>query len=183
MGFVGARLGALVAARVARGRTGAPLALWEPVTDPFEVIEQAAKARGARPRRQVARNGPALATTSDLTPAPAAVGGDAEPAVVDVLDTPLGADLADGAVVAGLVEEMGDRPRPLLVVQTAPGHVLRPQLSRFVDRCHGRGLAADHVCHPCDGQRDGVPVPASTAQSLVDDTATWLISHLTAGLS
>lgn len=193
VGFVGARLGALVAARVASDRGDAPLVLWEPVTDPLEAVETAAQGRVARPRLHVVRNGsvgrdgagpPPDPGTGPVPvggePGPVAVDGGAmrPPPPIDLLDTPLGADLADAAVVAGLAEEVGDRPRPLLVVQTGPGHVLRPRYSRFVDRCRARGLAADHVCHPCDGERDGVPVPASTPGPLVDDTGTWLISRL-----
>jgi alpha/beta superfamily hydrolase len=45
IGLVGARLGALVAARVGREHPGSPVALWEPVVDPRHVVEQAASAR------------------------------------------------------------------------------------------------------------------------------------------
>ncbi len=46
--FVGARLGALVAARVARAEPGAPMALWAPAPDPRAALELAARARVAR---------------------------------------------------------------------------------------------------------------------------------------
>jgi hypothetical protein len=160
LGFVGARLGALVAARVARPLDGAPLALWEPAVDPRTVVEQAAEARLVRQRAGVASwaGGPSI----------------------DVFDTPLGAELSDGTLVGGLLDEIGDRPRPLLVAQTADGDALRADYDTLVIRARARELTVDAACYPCDGQRDGVPVPIAAADALVDDTAAWLVAHLQA---
>ena len=47
VGFVGVRLGALVAARLARRESNAPVALWEPVGDPLAMVAQAARARAS----------------------------------------------------------------------------------------------------------------------------------------
>jgi alpha/beta superfamily hydrolase len=151
LGFVGARLGALVAAQLAQAQDGAPLALWEPVLDPGSVLEQAARAR---------RSPPAAEATSD------------------VFDSPLAGDLLDGVLVGGLVDELGARPRPVLVVQTSPGDVLRPGYVQLVARCHDREMLVDVECHPCDGERRGVPVPVAPCDALVERTASWLVARL-----
>lgn len=161
LGLVGARLGALVAARVAHSLDGAPLALWEPVVDPRRVVEQAAKARFVQQRSGLG-----------------AVGGGAPQ--FDVFDTPLGAELSDGTRIGGLLDEMGDRPRPVLVAQTGHGDELCPDYDMLVARCRARHLTVDAACHPCDGRRGGVPVPLADAGALVDDTAAWLIAQLEA---
>lgn len=86
--FVGSRLGALVAARLARAVPGAPVALWAPVPDPRAALEQAARAR----RQRV---------------------GEVD-APLDVFDTLLAVELAQGTV-RSLVEELGEGPRPVLL--------------------------------------------------------------------
>lgn len=151
LGFVGARLGALVAAQLAQPHDGAPLALWEPVVDPRDVLEQAARAR---------RSPPAADATRDL------------------FDSLLAADLLDGVLVGGLLDELGDRPRPVLVVQTSPGDGLRPRYDRLVARCRDREILVDAECHPCDGERHGVPVPVAPGDALVERTASWLVARL-----
>jgi hypothetical protein len=47
VGFLGTRVGALVAARVARDRGGAPLALWQPVIDPRRYLDAAVGVAGS----------------------------------------------------------------------------------------------------------------------------------------
>ncbi len=76
IGLVGARLGALVAARVSRGHRGVPVALWEPVVDPRQAVEQAARARGGT--AGAPGMGGAWATDAPVPPPPAG-GGDAPP--------------------------------------------------------------------------------------------------------
>jgi hypothetical protein len=161
VGFLGARLGALVAARVVRQLDGAPLALWEPVIDPASAAAGAAQARH---EHELARS--ATVTSAGTGPR------------FDVFDTPLGAELADGTRVGDLVDEVGDRPRPLLVVQTGPGDALRPDYMSLVARCRGRHLTVDEACHPCDGRRDGRPAPVAHADALLEHTAAWLAAQL-----
>jgi len=148
VGLLGVRLGALVAARLARSLPGAPVALGQPVPLPRPVLEQAARRRAAAPG------------------APA----------VDVLGTRLGAELAEGVVVGGLVDELGAEPRPLFVAWTAgdgPGTG-----GDDVARCRSRGFPVEEVAVPCDGSRAGRPVPAAAPDELVERTAGWLVGHL-----
>jgi alpha/beta superfamily hydrolase len=147
IGLLGARLGALVAARVAHDHRGLPVALWEPVVDPRHVVEQAAAARSrtrtpahsahrARPLAPAAPPVPPAAPAPLGPPAPPPIGdavtgapvvdegrGEAAPPPVaerplDLFDTQLCADLMHGGAVGPLAGELGDRPGALLVVQT-----------------------------------------------------------------
>lgn len=222
VGVVGARLGALVGARVARSSPDAPMALWQPATGPQQVLEHQAAVRGARARsRGASHRGAhlgggapreAAATVGALLPdgSPAAPGAPGTPApavsspmagavspgpatdppagavddlvevidVVDVFDAPLGADLAGGALVGSLPDELGTRTGPLLVVQTAASDQLAEPYGRLVETCRARQMTVDAWCRPCDGDRGGHPVPSHPADALVDDTAAWLVAHL-----
>lgn len=165
--FVGVRIGALVAARLARAHDGAPVALWQPATDPGDVLEQAASVRRRRRTLDAPTSWPA-ATSGDTAPAGAA----------DLFDSRLATDLLERANVGDLVAELGPGPRPLLVVQTGPGDGLDPHLEQVVARCRARGLAVGTAVHPCDGERDGVPVPVAPTDALVAGTAGWLAGRL-----
>ncbi len=148
VGLLGVRLGALVAARLARALPAAPLALWQPATRPRAVLEEAARARAAAP------GSPTL----------------------DVLGTRLGAELAEGALVGGLVDELGPEPRPLLVAWTAAEGA--GAAAGDVARCRARGFPVEELTVPCDGDRAGRPVPVATPDELVERTTTWFARHL-----
>lgn len=151
LGFVGARFGALVAARLAQAHEGAPLALWEPVSDPHSVLERAARTRGSPPGAGTA---------------------------VDLFDLPLAGDLLDGVLVGGLVDELGAGRRPVLLVQTSPGEALQPGYAELVARCRDREMSIEAECHPCDGERHGSPVPVAPSDTMVERTASWLAARL-----
>lgn len=163
VGLVGLRLGALVAARVARDLPDAPLALWEPVVDPRAAVEAAAQVRAGRSPRG------ALRAVDEVADTPA----------FDMFATPLAAELAGGTAVGGLLDELGHRPRPLLLVQTGPGaRVLRAEYAAVVARARALGYDVETACHPCDGWRARVPVPVADPAEVVDDTASWLSARL-----
>jgi len=65
-------------------------------------------------------------------------------------------------------------------VQTGPDDGLRSEYVVLAARCRAMGLVVDTACHPCDGERDGVPVPIARADRLVVDTAAWLAARLVA---
>ncbi len=143
LGFVGSRLGALVAARLAHGRPGAPVAVWEPVADPHRLLERVVSA-----------------------------------GVVELLDTPLAGELFDGTVVGSLVDEVGESPRPLLLIQTGQPASLCADYETVTARARARGLAVETACYPCDGDRGGELVPVAPADELVEHTADWLVERL-----
>jgi len=195
VGFVGSRLGALVVARVLRGHPGSPVALWQPAVDPRHVVEQAARLRaatrwahpgdGTRPSAAVppASGTPGAGGTGSSAEAVVDDGLDAldaldTPRPPDLFDSPLSADLADGGAVGRLADELGDRPGAVLLVQTAAGDTLGPEYVDLVERCRSRHVPVDARAQPCDGERDGAPVPAAPDEGLIDATATWLAAQL-----
>ena len=159
VGLVGARLGALVALRLAQRWAGTPVVLWEPVVDPRRLVEQAARARAAGAR-----------------PVGADRHGDDRPP--DLFDSALCTELIDGAAIGDLSGELSTRSGPLLVVQTGAGECLVPGYESLVARCRARGLAVEARCHPCDAERDGTVVPGAPADALVEATASWLYDRL-----
>jgi alpha/beta superfamily hydrolase len=87
IGLVGARLGALVAARVGRDHPGSPVALWEPVIDPRHVVEQAARARAlaGSPVRAAAPAGSLTPAGQAPAPGPGApIGSGSSPPAGDI---------------------------------------------------------------------------------------------------
>jgi acetyl esterase/lipase len=187
--FVGARLGALVAARLARDVPGAPVVLWSPVPDARSALELAARARAARGAHDSAddraTDGPhpgdpaADDGTDGALPAPDPLAlhlVDPPAPEVDLFDTPLAVDLA-GSTVRSLADELGAGPRPLLVVDTADDGWADDR-ETVVASCRARGVAVDVAKHPCDGERAGRIVPTRPADELIDDTAAWLAARL-----
>jgi alpha/beta superfamily hydrolase len=205
--FVGARLGALVAARVARAASGAAVALWAPVPDPRTALEQAARARVAREAAVPARPdlgapvalgaagtngaGPQALRGGNVTQPPGEVpagsSGGAAPgapvdhevgAPVDLFDTPLAAELAEGAVVRSLADELGHGPRAVLLAAAGVG-----ERETIAAGCRARGLSVDVLAYAYDDQRDGTPVPSVPADELIDGTARWLTERLASGVA
>jgi alpha/beta superfamily hydrolase len=164
VGLVGVRLGALVAARLASALGDAPLALWAPVVEPGRFVEQAARAR---------RPVPAARSTA------AASDGDVQP---DLFEMPLVGDLVGGVAVCGLADEIGTRRREVLVVRTAvdlAADATRDPYDVLAAQWRARGLGVETVSLPCEGERDGVPVPQRPAGALVEHTTAWLAARLT----
>jgi hypothetical protein len=204
--FVGARLGALVAARVARAEPGAAVALWAPIPDPRTALEQAARARRGRDATSFGGPDPAApvapvpgATNGTGLPPPAGGGvgrwspdlassgsaGAASPrapaaddldAPIDVFDTPLASELAEGSAVRSLADELGRGPRPLLLAAVAAG-----QREMIAAGCRARGVSVEVLAHTYDDERDGTLVPGAPADELIDQTARWLTARLAAG--
>jgi hypothetical protein len=181
VGYLGVRLGALVAARAARTHPGVPIALWEPVVDPRHAVEQAAAARAAV--RAAAAAAVPAPSPDGAAPAPAdgAPGDDgvADLVPLDLFDTQLCADLMYGGAVGSLPIELGAGPGPVLVVQTSEGAV-RPAYRAVGDECRAHGRAVEVVRRPCDASRHGIVVPGGPADGLVEATASWFETHLLA---
>lgn len=203
--FVGARLGALVAARVARAEPRAAVALWAPVPDPRTALEQAARVRVAREAALSGRPAPgapaapgaaetngagrhappggnvgqphddASAGSAGAVAPRAAVDDDTD-APLDLFDTPLAAELAEGAVVGSLADELGRGPRPLLLAAARAG-----ERDTIAAGCRAQGLSVDLLAHTYDEERDGTLVPGAPADELIDETARWLAAQLAAG--
>jgi hypothetical protein len=88
IGLVGARLGALVAARVGHDHPGVPVALWEPVVDPRHLVEQAASARSRTPLHGAVHARPLAPAALPVPPDPQApLGPPAPPPVGEIAVT------------------------------------------------------------------------------------------------
>jgi hypothetical protein len=164
LGFVGTRLGALVAARLAREHPSAPLAVWEPVIDPRRVLERAVAAGR--------KTGQAEGATSE----PGVPGS----AAVDLLDTPLAVELFEGTMVGGLVDEIGDLARPLLLTDAGDGSGSSSgrSIEGVASRCRAAGGAVEVARASVGGRQNGAGDPALATDELVDSTADWLLRYL-----
>ena len=151
-------------ARVARGAT-APAG-----NPPIGTARPPGPERHGRPDagRRVRRR--ARARGGAGGPTPTAADDDAP---VDLFDTPLAAELAEGSAVRSLADELGRGPRPLLLAVTTAGG-----RETIVAGCRARGMAVDVLAHTYDDERDGRAVPGAPADALVDETARWLVAQL-----
>lgn len=142
IGFLGTRVGALVAARVARDFDGAPLALWQPVVDPRRYLDDSV-AMGLRP-----------------------------------LDTPLGRDLFESATVDNLVDAIGVRDRPILLVQLNRRVGLSPDYRGAVGRWDARGFVVDVAYDPTEDDWWQVHEGWEPSDEVLSVTSLWLASRL-----
>jgi hypothetical protein len=155
VGFLGTRVGALVAARVARDRGGAPLALWQPVIDPRRHLDQSLAFAAGR-----------------------ALGGP-EPARPGFLDTPLAGDLFDPAVVDNLIDLAGVWPRPVLLVQLHRRVGLAPEYRAAVGRWEARGFPVDVAYDPTEDEWWQVHPDWDPTDDVLEATTSWLVARLT----
>lgn len=117
--FIGTRFGSLVAA-VAGAASGAPLALWEPVLDADRYFKEAFRARMIRELKE----GWATAPSSERLMEELRRNGS-----VDVLGYTIYRALYESASGRRLDAELGDLPRPVLVVQISRGTEVRSDLA------------------------------------------------------
>jgi serine aminopeptidase S33 family len=178
VGLVGTRVGALVAARVARDLPGVPLALWQPVLDPRQHVADAAKvAVTARPPMTESAGAP----WAPLTPAGAGAGlpvTHPASAARALLGSRLGRDLLAPGVVPNLVDLLGPRPRPLLLVQLHRRVGLAPAYRDAVGRLEARGFTVDVAYDPTEEEWWEVHDGREPSDEAVDVTAEWLEKQL-----
>lgn len=189
IGFLGTRVGALVAARVAADLDGAPLALWQPVIDPRRYVNDSVAVdfgRGAR--------GPAtLPTGFDgppvAGPGGAPVQGSSGPAVAGaqlsspgarstLVDSPLGRDLFDPSVIDNLVDAVGRRPRPVLLVQLHRRVGLAPDYRAAVGRWQARAFPVDVAYDPTEDEWWQVHQGWEPSDEVLSATSSWLSARL-----
>ena len=130
MSFVGTRLGALVAGEVAARFPGAPLVLWEPVTDPVRYFREVFRSRLIRDLA-AGRTRP-----SDTDP------GEQMHRLgwVDVLGFPIHRALYESCLSQG-VEGVADRE--VLVVQVSGSERLRPDYAALVEQLASAGCRVE----------------------------------------
>jgi pimeloyl-ACP methyl ester carboxylesterase len=132
--LMGARLGGLVAASVVRGLDGAPLVLWAPTLASSRYFREAVRAHmihKMRDRAAGSRRGGSpmeeLRTTG----------------VLDILGYPIHRAFYDSASDRTLLEELGEAPRRLLLVQLDGGSEPNPEYAKLTEQLEPRGVAID----------------------------------------
>jgi pimeloyl-ACP methyl ester carboxylesterase len=176
--IVGTRWGAVVAASAARSFPRAPLVLWDPAID------------GGRYFRDVFRLG-RMAQLSDGEPdgnVPAAVDHAARIArdgVTDLVGFQIHRAFYDSAADRDLVAELGDDPRPVLLVQVDLRDRLRAEYADLASRLEEVGFAVDaHVEQGQEawwfpGTRWQDAAVAERRARIDAATVAWLVERLT----
>lgn len=158
VGLVATRVGGLVAARVARDLPGTPVALWQPVLDPRQYLADAAAAAAA-----------------DEPHVPVTQPGGAAHAL---LGSRLGRDLFSPVVVGNLVDLLGPRPRPVLLVQLHRRVGLAPAYRDAVGRLDAQGFAVDVAYDPTEEEWWQVRPGREPSDDALAVTAQWLGQQL-----
>ena len=149
---LGTRFGALVAGAVAAEIDGAPVVLWEPTTDPRRFFREGLRARSVH---QLRRDGAGARGSRGRARPPRLRRSARRPRRARLFETPGDRDLA---------ALMGERPRPVLLVQIEQRDELRDEYARPrrpVDRArvpgHGPVLPVrrDVVVRPRSARPDG----------------------------
>lgn len=110
--YLGTRLGALVAARMARSAPEAPVLLWDPIADATTFFKDAIKARKA---------GGMIAGEPDVS-APASEQDLWGPGFLDSLGYRLPVGLRNSLEGVSLVDCLGDSARAIMVISVVPGY-------------------------------------------------------------
>jgi hypothetical protein len=187
VGFLGSRISALVAARVARDFEGAPLALWQPVVDPRRYLDDSVAVLSGRPLFDPS----VLPGTAHPAPEPDRLAGPPAPdgtppqavsagagRAAAFLGSPLGRDLFDPSVIDNVVDAAGMRPRPVLLVQLHRRVGLAPEYRAAMGRWQARGCTVDVAYDPTEDDWWGVHEGWSPSDEVLTATASWLSSQL-----
>ncbi|HWM21867.1 MAG TPA: hypothetical protein VNO51_19405 [Ilumatobacteraceae bacterium] len=162
---LGTRFGALVAGAVAAELDDAPVVLWEPTTDPRRFLREGLRARAVHLVRQAGaeREDPEVELDRQ--------------GFIDLLGVPVGRGLFETPAGHDLASQMGDRPRPVLLVQMDQRDDLRPEYVNLVDRWTELGFSVTTRCCPCDETWWYVHDRLAPAAHLLDATAEWLLAR------
>ena len=167
VGFLGTRLGAFAAAALAVDAPGAPLALWQPVTDPRAYVREGLRARAVHLTRH---GGTAPDPDTEL----------AERGYVDLLGVPVGPSLFASDRRESLAEAVGPAPRPVLLVQLDGRDALAPPYERLVEQWTATGSTVRTACVRTDESWWFVPERGPATSEVVTTTADWLRAGLVA---
>jgi hypothetical protein len=192
IGFLGTRVGALVAAKVAAEVEGAPLALWQPVIEPRRFVNGRVAGdfgRGALGPATLPTgfDGPEVGAGPPAGPAgPAGPGGPpvgsvprSTPATRSTLvDSALGRDLFDPSVIDNLVDAVGRRPRPILLVQLHRRVGLAPDYRAAIGRWQARGFTVDVAYDPTEDEWWQVHPGWEPSDEVLSATSSWLSARL-----
>lgn len=178
LGFLGTRLGALVAASLASEVPGAPLALWEPVLDAKRYFREIFRT----PMILALKDGEA-AGRPDRPPTE----GLRERGLLDIVGYPIHVRLYESFATLRLGQVLGEAEREILLVQLGSAKALRREYRALVDGWHDRGFGIRSQALPVrtawwlEGS-DWLPEDLrSSTKTLVEDTADWFVGALGKG--
>jgi len=175
VGFMGCRLGGLVAAAAASKVEGAPLVLWEPVVRPDSYVREAIRSKTISALSGSATNGmssEALMRSLD------------EQGSMDIHGYPIFRDLVRSLEGRSLAGEVGDEPRPVHVIQISRGSAIRRDLAEVADDWSQLGFAADvrrvsgDVAWWFRGAGSAREEPEALTNEVVTDSADWMTVQL-----
>jgi alpha/beta superfamily hydrolase len=194
VGFLGSRVGGLVAARLARDFEGAPLALWQPVVDPRRYLDDCVAVLTGHPmfdpnlvpgashpgEAQVA--GPPEPRSATSAPSAPGLAGPPAPTgagrAAAFLGSPLGRELFDPSVIDNVVDAAGVRPRPVLLVQLHRRVGLAPEYRAAVGRWQARECTVDVAYDPTEDDWWTIHDGRSPSDEVLLATAAWMASQL-----
>lgn len=176
LAFLGTRVGGLIASAAATHFDGAPLVVWEPVLDPVTYFRELFRAASIRELRHDSRDKSSSRTRTRTTLQELEAAG-----VVDVLGYSLHRTLYRSLLDHGFPEELGERPRDVLLLQLDRNDGLREEYSELVGILMSSGFAVEARAIAADEHWwfSGNPAhSASTMRTVVSATAGWLHDRL-----
>jgi hypothetical protein len=166
VGFFGATFGALIAANVAERFDGAPIALWDPAFEGRLYFRDLTRAQRILAMKQGRRSGPS----------PTVPNGPLIPAV----GHSIGRELYESALSHSLVDDVGDVPRPILLLMFGERRAGSPS-EHIAQSWRGRGFAV-HDRYIAGREAwwftAGSEVEAETRDDALTVTAQWLVDAL-----
>ena len=171
LGFVGTRLGAVVAAAAASRFDGSPVALWEPVIEPDRYVREILRAGRIHELRKEA---------NDPRSQKEQVAELRSTGTLDALGYTITRPLYESLAGRTLERELGSPPRALLLVEIGRGSKLRREYSAAAERWAGQGF--DVATHVVDAMTEpwwfvrgrSISEEESLTEDLVQATARWL---------
>ncbi|MFN2390163.1 MAG: serine aminopeptidase domain-containing protein [Actinomycetota bacterium] len=169
LAFMGTRWGALVSAAAARRFPGAPLILWEPVLEAKRFFRDATR---ARIMASVAQNKAERLTGERI------IAELKEHGTLDILGYTMGLPLYETSEARTLTDELGDDPRPLLLVPLNPAAAVDRRFTEAAARWSEKGFAVTTTAIAVQEswwfRDDKMP---GTVDDLVDLTGDWLLGQ------
>jgi alpha/beta superfamily hydrolase len=170
MGFLGTRFGALVASTVASSLEGAPLALWAPLLNGERYFTDMFRAKLIYDLKEGTATG---RSREDLVEELRRAG------VLDVLGYSVHLPLYETSLDRTLASSIGDRRRPVLIVQLGRRDALAPELLDLVTELERRGCVVEGRAIPANeaGWFSNEPTRAAPiSKRIVDATADWFVT-------
>lgn len=179
LAFLGTRWGGLIAAAAAARFEGSALALWEPAVDPVRYFRDVFRARLILDLKEGRASRPSTeALVQELR----------DRGTVDVLGYGIDRALYESAQGHSLADELGDSPRPVLLVQIGQGPALRGDLEGLRTRWEDLGFPVEArvVAEDAEGEAwwfsgpSGATDTRAGTTALIDITTAWAVRWVSA---